>query len=72
MLRVGTSFSTDEAKNLKDIEEAYGFTLSAKEKEFFKTNKFLLKPVPETGIKPDWISENGREMLGLYATVAGH
>jgi hypothetical protein len=69
-------FSTNEIQNLPAIEKAYGFTLSADEKKFLSENKFLVKNLLDTSIRPTFPSasrvfDRAREFVGLYHTVSG-
>ena len=73
---IAVDFSTDEIKNLKDMEKAYGFTFTAAEKKFLSANKFLIKDLTSTSIVP--VMGGGatsfelyREFWGLYNNVKG-
>ena len=64
-------FALTEAKNLLDIERAYHIQLSPAEQTFLAQNKFLLKQVPDTSIKPVSESDQSHEFPELYAQVEG-
>jgi hypothetical protein len=68
---IARDFSTDEITDIGVFERAYGFTLSAQEKAFLAKNKFLLKPLIETSIRPDSSDDAPREFLRLYDAVKG-
>lgn len=71
---IAKDFSVDEIKNLKDMQDKYG-KFTAAELKFLKENKFVMKKVTDTKIKPSTPQnssfENYREFLALYNTVAG-
>ncbi len=69
--KLAADFSTDEVKNIAALAEAYGITLSAKEKQLLSQRKFLMKRLADTNIVPKLTSERSREFLGLYNAVAG-
>lgn len=71
---LSNNFSISEIKNIEDMEEAYGLTFSEADLKFLEENKFLIKNLYQTNIKPDVgnvYSEYYREFLGLYNRVAG-
>jgi hypothetical protein len=67
---ITAEFSVGEAKNVADMEKAYGFTLTPAEKSFLSQNKFLMKNLLDTSIRP-YTSDYGREFVDLYKIVAG-
>ena len=69
--KLAADFSVDEVKNIDAMAEAYGITLSSKEKQLLSQRKFLMKRLADTNIVPKLTSERGREFLGLYNAVAG-
>lgn len=68
---IAKDFSSAEIKNLLVMEKQYGFTLSPKEKAFLSENKFLIKKLLDTSIRPTGAGDNDREFVALYRTVAG-
>lgn len=64
-------FSVSEITNLKEMQDAYGFVLNAKEKDMLEKNKFVMLPLTETSIRPRMGNERYREFLGLYNAVRG-
>lgn len=68
---ISADFAMEEAKNIADMEKAYGFTLTPQEKTYLAQNKFLIKNVLETAIRPG-TTDGGREFTDLYKTVMGH
>lgn len=69
--QIAAKFSADEAKNLGDIEKAYGFTLTNAEKKFLTDNKFLIKNLLDTKIRPSVAGDTSREFVDLYRQIAG-
>lgn len=68
---ISADFSTDEAANLDAMEAAYGLALSDGEKDFFSKNKFLIKPLLDTEIRPKTDGDFDREFVALFRMVAG-
>ncbi len=68
---IAADFATSEAQNLADMEKAYGFTLSAAEKAYFAKNKFLVKNLLDTNIRPSSGGDNIREFAQLYDAIKG-
>lgn len=68
---IAADFSTDEAANLAAIEKAYGITLSGAEQKFFHDNKFVIKNLMDTNIRPSSVGDNVREFPELYAAING-
>jgi hypothetical protein len=68
---IGAEFSLDEIKNLSDMETAYGFTFTDAEKKFLSENKFVIKNLLDTSIRPNSGGNNVREFVQLYNIVKG-
>ncbi len=68
-------FDTAEITNLDDIEKAYGIALTPAQKRVLSTEKFVMLPLTDTNISPNFgkgpVAEWNREFLGLYGTVVG-
>ncbi len=70
---IAQDFAIEELKNLKDMEKAYG-AFTAAEKKFLSANKFLVRDLPTTAIKPlipTSKNEIYREFWALYNAVKG-
>ncbi len=72
---LNADFSLSDIENLDDMQQAYGFTLTAAERQVLERNKFLMLPLTETSIRPKVgggaMSEWYREFIGLYNTARG-
>lgn len=68
---IANNFSTDEIKNIGDMESAYGIKFSNEDKKMLQENKFLVKQLTSTNIRPYRYENNLREFLGLYKSVNG-
>lgn len=68
---IAADFDTSEIGNVQAMEQAYGFTFSADELSALSKNKFVVKKLTDTSVRPAYVSDAGRELAGLYATVAG-
>lgn len=68
---IAKDFSSDEAANLADMQKAYGFTLTAKQKQFLQENKFFILPLASTTLAPKNDGDYDREFPALFRAVAG-
>ncbi len=72
---LAADFSISEIENLDEMQEAYGFTLTAAERQALERNKFLMLPLTVTSIVPKMgdgaTREWYREFIGLYNAVRG-
>ena len=69
---VSNNFKIAEIKNIAAMEKAYGFKFTAAELKTLEANKFILKDLNDTSIRPtDNRMGNGREFYGLYEQVNG-
>jgi len=68
---ISADFSVDEIQNLADMEKAYGFTFSDSEKKLLSDNKFVVKNLLDTSIRPSANGDNVREFAQLYNVVKG-
>jgi hypothetical protein len=68
---IAKDFDVNAIQNLSDIEKAYGFTFTAAERKELATDKFVVKNLLDTNIRPDSSRDNVREFTQLYAQVAG-
>lgn len=68
---IAADFQTTEAKNLADLEQAYGLKLTAAQKAFLSQHKFLLLDLLDTSIQPHTNGDVTREFYDLYYQVAG-
>ena len=69
---VSKDFNVDDIKNIADMEKAYGFKFSAAELKMLASDKFVIKDLTDTSIRPSsgrW--EDDREFSDLYSTVSG-
>ncbi len=71
---ISEKFKIDEITNLTDIEEAYDIKFSEPDLKYLEENKFLIKNLLETNIRPkdnDDHHNYGREFVGLYGAIYG-
>ncbi len=71
---IAADFSVGEITNFADMESAYGFTFSEADKAFLQENKFFVKQLLDTSIRPRLSVGHGaafREFLALYNKVRG-
>lgn len=71
---IGKDFSFSEIQNINDMGNAFGVTFTPEELKLFADNKFVVKNLLSTSIRPqvstgssDWY----REFTGLYNAVRG-
>lgn len=72
---LAADFDAAEIANLGDIEKAYGIALTPAQKSALSTEKFVMLPLTDTNISPNFgkgpVAEWNREFLGLYGAVVG-
>ncbi len=68
---LAADFNLTDVKNLDEIAETYGITLTSSDREFLSKNKFLVKNILATSIRPKKTSPTSREFLDLYERVRG-
>lgn len=68
---IAANFDTSEISDMQKIAEIDGFQFSADELTALANNKFVVKKLTDTSIRPAYVSDSAREFAGLYATVAG-
>ena len=69
---VSKDFNVGDIKNIADMEKAYGFKFSAVELKMLAANKFVIKDMTDTSIRPSsGRREDDREFSDLYGTVSG-
>ncbi len=67
---LAANFSLSEIQNMDEMEQAFGFKFSTAEKKMLEEQKFVMKPLLETKIRPTYMSDKYREFLSLYDTAA--
>ncbi|MFH1077908.1 MAG: DUF3160 domain-containing protein, partial [Patescibacteria group bacterium] len=65
---IAKDFDVATVANITDMEKTYGFTFTAAERKALAENKFVMKNLLDTNIRP---SPDSREFLGLYEAVRG-
>ncbi len=71
---VAKDFSLSDVKNIAVMEKAYGFKFSAAELKLLAANKFVIKDLADTTIRPISYREPNadREFSDLYYAVSGN
>ncbi len=71
---VSKDFNVSDIKNIAVMEKAYGFKFSAAELKLLAANKFVIKDLTDTTIKPISYREPNadREFSDLYYAVSGN
>jgi hypothetical protein len=71
---VAKDFSMSDVKNIAAMEQAYGFKFSAAELKMLAANKFVIKDLTDTTIRPVPYRnpDSDREFSDLYSTVSGN
>ncbi len=72
---LSADFAIGEIANMAAMERAYGVTFTEADRRALAEDKFILKPLPETSIRPTvpagQRADLYREFLSLYAAVRG-
>jgi hypothetical protein len=68
---IAKDFDIATIKNIADMEKAYGVTFSASDLNTLKQNKFIVKNLLDTAIRPSSSGDNVREFVQLYNQVTG-
>ncbi len=68
---VSKDFDLKTVQNLKNMETDYGFKFTEAELSFLSKNKFVVKNLLDTSIRPNSSGDNVREFLQLFSKVSG-
>jgi hypothetical protein len=68
---IAKDFDLKTVANVADMEKAYGFKFTAAERKSLADNKFVMKNLLDTNIRPAGYSDTEREFVQLYSMVKG-
>jgi len=68
---IAKDFDIKTVANIADMEKAYGFTFTPAELKALSENKFVMKALTDTSIKPNSSPDNAKEFVQLYEQVKG-
>jgi len=68
---IAEDFDISTIANIEDMEAAYGFTFTEEERRALASDKFIVKNLLDTSIRPDSGGDNAREFVQLYDQVKG-
>lgn len=68
---IAKDFDVKEIQNIEAMQNAYGFTFSSAEQKALSSQKFVMKSLLDTSIRPGSGGDNAREFSQLYQVTMG-
>lgn len=68
---ISKDFEVTNIQNLKEMEAAYGVSFSADDLAMLTKQKFVMKRLSDTSIRPNSMPDNAKEFVQLYQNIKG-